>query len=205
MTISINDVSYRIGERELFSHLTFHCEPGKMIALAGPSGSGKTTLLSIAGLLLPPTSGSVSLGHLQRWSRHNRRAFWKDQAAFIYQDYGIIEQEKVIYNVTFHHHLHATDAQRLTDVLVSVGLQGKENEHAISLSGGEKQRVGIARALWKKARYIFADEPTASLDTGNREIVTSLLRKAADDGACILVSTHDENLIAACDQVVRLE
>lgn len=161
-------------------------------------------LLSIVGLLLPPSSGSVSLGHLQKWSRHNRRAFWKDQAAFIYQDYGIIEHEKVMYNVTFRHHLSSADQKRLAEILASVGLSGKQNTPAISLSGGEKQRVGIARAVWKKARYIFADEPTASLDAANREIVTTLLRKAADTGSCILVSTHDEHLISQCDEVVQL-
>ena len=85
-----------------------------------------------------------------------------------------------------------------------VGLSGRAKDTASVLSGGEKQRVGIARALYKEATYIFADEPTASLDAENREIITGLLRKAAGRGACVLIATHDERLASEADHVHTL-
>lgn len=89
-------------------------------------------------------------------------------------------------------------------VLEIVGLQGREKDKALVLSGGEKQRLGIARAILKNASVIFADEPTASLDNSNRQLVVSLLKDCANRGAAIILATHDERLVAECDTVVRL-
>lgn len=204
MSITAQNISYRIGQHQIFSDLSFTCEPHQMIALSGPSGSGKTTLLGILGMLTVPTEGSVAVGHMRHWTPRTRRMFWKDQAAFIWQDYGIIDNETVSYNVTLRRHLSAADRTRLAGILSQVGLAGREKDRAITLSGGEQQRVGIARALWKKARYIFADEPTASLDQANRDRVEQLLRQAVDRGACVIVSTHDAHLVDDCDKVITL-
>jgi len=93
---------------------------------------------------------------------------------------------------------------RLTDILQTVGLAGRESDPVSVLSGGEKQRVGVARALYKEASYIFADEPTASLDAGNRSNVTRLLTDAAAAGVCVVIATHDDELAAAADTVYQL-
>lgn len=89
--------------------------------------------------------------------------------------------------------------------LDAVGLADRYQEKAAKLSGGEKQRVGIARALYKNSTYIFVDEPTASLDAANRQLVISLLQDAASDGATVIVATHDEEVISVCDELYRLE
>lgn len=92
----------------------------------------------------------------------------------------------------------------MEDALNRVGLTGRASEQVAKLSGGERQRVGIARAIHKKAKVIFADEPTASLDVGNRQIVHDLLLGEKARGATIVISTHDDHLSSACDAVFRL-
>ena len=96
-----------------------------------------------------------------------------------------------------------TDESR--ELLSVIGLEGKERTSAALLSGGEKQRVGIARAIHKGVRYIFADEPTASLDAENRALVVELLSSAARRGATVIVATHDADMMTACDRLCRLE
>ena len=96
------------------------------------------------------------------------------------------------------------NGSRVKEVLKTVGLSGRENDLAIVLSGVEKQRLGIARAILKNASVIFADEPTASLDSGNREMVISLLKQCAQNGSMVILATHDERLVKECDCVITL-
>lgn len=198
------DIDYVIGGRQILSGISAYCESGKMTALAGVSGSGKTTLIGILGLLIPPTDGTVEIDGQNQWTTRGRRQFWKQKAAFVYQDYGLIDEEDVAYNVTLRRRLNGRDRARLSLILTQVGLSDRDGDMVATLSGGEKQRVSIARALYKKAVYIFADEPTASLDKTNREKVYGLLRKACDRGACVIVSTHDQDLVSKCDAVIQL-
>lgn len=204
MSIVAQNVKYSISGREILHGVSAVCEPGSLIVLSGPSGCGKTTFLGILGLLTLPTSGTVNVGHEKKWNARRRRLFWRDEAAFIWQDYGIIGEETVAYNVTLRHHLSSEQKDRLEELLKTVGLGERSSQKAAVLSGGEQQRVGIARALWKKAHYIFADEPTASLDAVNRKSVYQLLRSATDKGACVIAATHDADLIALADQNVDL-
>lgn len=136
------------------------------------------------------------------WRESQRTLFWKDHASFIYQDYGIIDDETVSFNVSLKK--FGNNQGQIKEVLEIVGLQGREKDKALVLSGGEKQRLGIARAILKNASVIFADEPTASLDNSNRQLVVSLLKDCANRGAAIILATHDERLVAECDTVVRL-
>ena len=136
------------------------------------------------------------------WRESQRTLFWKDHASFIYQDYGIIDDETVSFNVSLKK--FGNNQGQIKEVLEIVGLQGREKDKSLVLSGGEKQRLGIARAILKNASVIFADEPTASLDNSNRQLVVSLLKDCANRGAAIILATHDERLVAECDTVVRL-
>ena len=178
-----------------------------MIALVGPSGCGKTTLLNCLGLLQRLSAGTVSVDGHDMASDRARRRFWRREAAFIYQDYGLIEEETLAYNVTLRApgllRRPRPDA-RLDGILETVGLAGRQAETASVLSGGEKQRAGVARALYKEASYVFADEPTASLDPDNRRIVTGLLERAAKAGACVVIATHDDALASRADVVHSL-
>lgn len=204
MNIKANNVSLSINCRRILSNVTLLAEGGKMTALSGKSGSGKTTLLNCLGLILPVDSGEILVDNTDttRWHEAQRTAFWRKSASFIYQDYGIIDDESVSFNVSLRK--IGSNQRQVNEVLKTVGLSGREKDRAMVLSGGEKQRLGIARAIYKNASVIFADEPTASLDEANRNLVISLLRDCAKRGVAIILATHDERLVKECEEVVVL-
>lgn len=205
MNIVADDVSVVIDGREIITRACLDCAPGTMTALVGPSGCGKTTLLHCLGLLQVPTCGRVLVDGTDTtgWKSRQRRHFWKEHSAFILQDYGVMEEESVAFNVTMMSSVLgsrvAGDRQRLGAALEQTGLGGRDGELAVHLSGGEKQRLSIARAIYKNARVVFVDEPTASLDEGNRAKVVELFASLARQGCVVVVATHDAEMIDACD------
>ncbi|HEX5595953.1 MAG TPA: ATP-binding cassette domain-containing protein [Micromonosporaceae bacterium] len=206
MLIEARGVGVSIGAHTVFDNVTVSCESGQMTALVGPSGCGKTTLLHCLGLLQQPTRGQVRIDGVETtgWKASARRKFWRHHAAFVQQDYGVIDDETVGFNVTMQMSIVGrrlpADHRRLGMALERTGLADRGTELAAHLSGGEKQRLAIARAIYKRADVLFSDEPTASLDAGNRERVTALLRQLADDGAAVVIATHDERLATVCDK-----
>lgn len=205
MNIAAEDVTVIIDGREIVHRACLDCTPGNMTALVGPSGSGKTTLLHCLGLLQLPTSGRVLVDGTDTtaWKSRRRRRFWKEHGAFVLQDYGVMEEESVAFNVTMTSRAFGSrvsgDQRRLKAALEETGLSGRDGELASHLSGGEKQRLSVARAIYKNARVVFVDEPTASLDDGNRERVIELFASLARQGCVVVVSTHDAEMIDACD------
>lgn len=206
MNIEATDVGVQIEGRSIFSDVSVDITPSTMTALTGPSGSGKTTLLNCLGLIQRPTRGAVLIDgqDTTNWRDRQRTQFWKDYTAFIYQDYGIIEDQSVAYNVTLSKHQSHATISKVEEILTVVGLAQRGGELAAVLSGGEKQRLGVARAIFKDATFIFADEPTASLDTDNRQLVISLLRDRVKQGTSVVIATHDSRLASVCDLRVAL-
>ena len=211
MQITARNIHLRIGSRTILDKISLEIPSGSAFALTGPSGSGKTTLLNCLGLLLPVTEGEILIdgNNMSQLKGERRRRFWRDNVAFIFQDYGLVPDESVGFNVCMESSpiFRKTKAWSTTvhDALATVGLEGRENEQVAKLSGGERQRVSIARAIHKQARTIFADEPTASLDAGNRQIVHDLLLAEKARGTTIVISTHDNQLSSACDDAFQLE
>lgn len=210
MEISAQGVSVTIGDREILRNESVSCRSGSMTALVGPSGSGKTTLLHCLGLLQDWGKGRVDVNGIDAagWSASRRRRFWRDNAAFVLQDYGVIDDESVAFNVAMTSRvLRSQDrakTARLDEALSATGLLGREAEPAAHLSGGEKQRLALARAIYKQADVILVDEPTASLDDGNRSRVIDLLTARARGGCTVIVATHDHAVIDACDSHHRV-
>lgn len=198
MLVEGQDVSVAIGGRGIIAGESVRCAAGEMTALVGPSGSGKTTLLHALGLLLPVSAGRILVdgNDVTGLSGRRRRRFWRDHAAFVLQDYGIIDDDTVGFNVAMR---SARADGRLEEALDRVGLTGRGSERASHLSGGEKQRLALGRAIYRRASVLFVDEPTASLDSTNRCAVIELFRDFARQGATVVVSTHDDQMIAACD------
>lgn len=210
MEIEAENVSVIIDGHAVLTGQSAHAQPGQTLALVGASGSGKTTFLNTLGLLLRVNSGRVIVGGTDatRWKDQQRRRFWQQHAAFVFQDYGLIDEQSIAYNVLLARlplfGIRKKDRAEIDDSLARVGLGGRGRDQVSSLSGGEKQRVGLARAMFRRAEVIFADEPTASLDRANRDIVTTFLRSEAARGATVVIATHDEDLITSCDKTLDL-
>lgn len=187
-------------------------EAGQTLALAGPSGAGKSTLVRLLTGLLTPVSGQVRLGdaHVNALSVEQRRAFRLRHVGLVFQDFALLDYLTVIENILLPHEFKGG-----TDVAVRSRAQGLAEQLQISqyldkrvsrLSQGERQRVAVARALVHEPRFIFADEPTASLDPSRGRIVVDLMiEDARRRGACLVMVTHDPNLLPMFDQTVRME
>lgn len=195
----LNDVSLELGE-------------GEMTLVMGPSGSGKSTLLAIISGLLRPCAGNVTAQSQDIWelSDPERRAFRLKYCGFIFQGYNLFPsltaQEQLEMVLQWGEGVSQSAAKtRAVEVLELLGLGGKGNLLPCQLSGGEKQRVAIGRALIKKPTFCFADEPTSALDWKHGEQVVELLRSAARDlGATIFIVAHESRIIPYADHAYSL-
>ncbi len=183
----------------------FRAYPGKVITILGPSGAGKSTFLTILGGLQEPSGGKVNIGGMTFSGLPPKRkaALRLKTVGFVLQAYNLIpflttrEQLELLDRVQ----RRRSDNKWLTGLLAELGIADLERKYPNELSGGQKQRVAIAKALYGKPRVLFADEPTASLDTANGFAVMELLTKItkAQDMTTVVV-THDERLTRFCDE-----
>jgi putative ABC transport system ATP-binding protein len=185
---------------------------GKALALAGPSGAGKSTLLRLLTGLLTPTAGKVSLGTAQMdtMTHEARRAFRLQHIGLVFQDFALLDYLTVTENILLPHQFRGTaDAAvrtKMLDLTQRLHIDRYLDQRVSHLSQGERQRVAVARALVHEPQFVFADEPTASLDPARgRIVVDMLLEDARKRGACLVMVTHDPNLLPLFDQTVRME
>ena len=187
--------------------------PGQIVLLMGPSGSGKSTLLAVLSGLLHPTGGQVlALGEdLWKMSERQRERFRLRHVGFIFQGYNLFPaltaRQQLEMVLRWGEGAWGREARKRSDeMLALLGLAKKAHLHPAELSGGEKQRVAIGRALIKNPQFLFCDEPTSALDWAHGEQVVELLRNAAHErGATILVVGHDSRMIPFVDRVYYLE
>ncbi len=187
--------------------------PGQIVLLVGPSGSGKSTLLAaMSGLLRPDAGQVIALGRdLWRMSEREREQFRLEYCGFIFQGYNLFPaltaRQQLEMVLRWGKSAPARQArEQASDMLGLLGMAKKADLRPNQLSGGEKQRVAIGRALIKEPSFCFADEPTAALDWKHGEHVIELLRMAAHDaGATILVVAHDSRIVPHVDRVFHLE
>jgi putative ABC transport system ATP-binding protein len=185
---------------------------GELTLLMGPSGSGKTTLLSILGCMLSPTSGTVRVrGQSTAGAGPEDLArFRREHVGFVFQSYHLFPTLNARDNVRLALDVRGEGAGRAiakaNEALATVGLGHKLNAFPLELSGGEQQRVAIARSIVGNASAILADEPTSALDSENgRAIMTVLARIARDRSRGVLVVTHDPRILPFADRIVRIE
>jgi len=185
--------------------------PGDFLALRGPSGSGKTTLINLVGLLDHPDGGTLALeGHDTTGLSEDQRADTRrDRFGFIFQTFNLVPVLTAIENVGYPMLLKpghdGTMLERASELLAAVGLKGKEHTRPDLLSGGQRQRVAIARALANHPSVIFADEPTANLDSGTANAILDLLDDLnRNRQVAIVISTHDPKVVERCRRVLTL-
>jgi putative ABC transport system ATP-binding protein len=198
------------GSRNLWRDLDLTVERGCLAALVGPSGSGKSTLLNCVGLLTKPTGGRVEFDgrDLTALSSGAGRRFRRDELGYLFQNYALIEDATVAANMAValaaRRHRGARGRELAEQALQRVGLADRLDEGVARLSGGEQQRLALARLLVKQPGLVLADEPTGALDQANTEIVMELLRGLAHAGACVVVATHNDWVKQTCDTRIAL-
>ena len=207
--IAIDHLTKRFGRRTLWEDLCFEVPSGAMHALTGPSGCGKTTLLNCIGLLEEPTGGTVNIDGEAITGIPTRRQqrYRRDRLGYLFQNYALIENQTPEFNLRIGLGpgvLTAAKRRRIAEALERVGLKEHGREPVYRLSGGEQQRVALARLIVKPADVILADEPTGALDEENSTMVLDTLRGMAREGASVVIATHDRRIVAACDDHVRL-
>jgi putative ABC transport system ATP-binding protein len=186
-------------------------EKGEFVAFMGPSGSGKSTLLNIIGCLDQPSSGKVFIEGSEVDYRNSSRLvqLHRQTIGFIFQAFNLISTMDALENVCYPMHFNgisrSRQKQRATELLDLVGLGDRMSHLPSELSGGEQQRVSIARALANNPRLILADEPTGNLDSGTGKKITSLMRNInQEQKVSFVVTTHDPEIATAADRVVKL-
>jgi putative ABC transport system ATP-binding protein len=181
--------------------------PGEWIAIMGPSGSGKSTLVNLIGCLDRPTSGEIWLDgeNVAKISAGGLNRVRAEKIGFIFQQFHLIPYLTAVENVMLAQYLHSmTDEKEALTALDRVGLKDRAHHVPSQLSGGEQQRVCIARALINDPRIVLADEPTGNLDAVNEEIVLRLLRELHRNGRTIVMVTHDPVVARLADRRVEL-
>ena len=214
MSISLNNVSYSYKGKyqtvRAVDGVSYDFEPGKCYAIIGKSGSGKTTLLSLMAGLDVPTEGEVIIDgkSTKNWNRNRLR---RDAVSVIYQNYNLFPLLTVQENIRYPLDLRRMSKKKATELATKVRERVElsanyDNRLPAHLSGGEQQRVAIARTLAQGCKIILADEPTGNLDSTNTEnIVKILCSLAHDDGCTVIIVTHDPAVAEQADAVLQMK
>lgn len=199
------------GELHVLKDITFSVPEKGLAILKGRSGSGKTTLINLLGALDTPTSGEIIIAgnKVSEMSESEKELLRRKTIGFVFQSVSLIPMMSAYENVEFALRLAGVKEgrkERATQCLKMVGLAGRMHHMPAEMSGGEQQRVAIARAIAHKPKVIFADEPTAELDSAMAAKVTEIFKQMSEEeGIAILMTTHDVGLMGAADMLIELE
>jgi lipoprotein-releasing system ATP-binding protein len=210
--ITGTNLSKSYGELEVLKSVNVDIKQGEVVSITGPSGAGKSTLLQLLGTLDMPKYGSVSYDGVEVSSlKSNKLASFRNQnIGFIFQFHHLLPEFTAIENVcmpAFILGMSKKEAKvRAGELLELLGLKGRMEHKPNELSGGEQQRVAVARALMNNPKVIFADEPSGNLDTDNAEELHTLFFKLRDElGQTFVIVTHNERLAAMADRVIQMK
>ena len=204
---------YGSGDDEVFAirGMSFSIKPGEFVAIIGPSGCGKTTLLNILGALDRPTSGKVFIDGIDISKLGNKElaAIRNRKLGFVFQDFNLLSRMSVIENVELPLFIAGADPamsrRRAIALLQRLGIAGKANRNVNNISGGERQRVAVARALANDPKIVLADEPTGNLDTKNTDLMMALMKQLNEEfGKTLVVITHNPDVASRAQRVVSV-
>ena len=208
--VSLRNIKKKIQDKSIFSINTFTVSKGDFVTIKGVSGSGKTTLLNILGMNDTVSSGEYLFEGVEtaKLKAKEKLKIKRNKISFLFQDFGLVEEETINFNLEIG--LKYSKLSRKEKViqkkeaLNAVNLNKKLSTTISSLSGGEKQRVALARIILKPSILILADEPTGSLDSLNRDIVTDILFQQSINGKAVIIVTHDEELAKKGNKTIEL-
>lgn len=205
--LEIHNLSKKFGDVAALDGVNLQVRQGEWVSIMGPSGSGKTTMLNILSELDTPTEGNYILDGVETASltEQERTVIRREKIGLIFQQFHLIPYLSALENVMLAQYYHTlVDQEEAQTALEKVGLGHRLTHLPSQLSGGEQQRVCIARALINEPAIILADEPTGNLDEKNEEVVLDLLRDLHREGRTIILVTHNPELGKHADRVVRL-
>lgn len=204
--IKATNVTKRYGQKLILNNVSLEIKAGSFLAITGESGSGKTTLLNILSLLDNKFTGTLEIDNIKTFTNKTLRKLWQAKFAYLFQNYALVEDETVKQNleVALHFQKNTNKKEQMEAALALLNLKLPLNRKIYELSGGEQQRVALARTYLKDPDYVFADEPTGNLDLHNRDIVFTFLRKMSQAGKTIIMVTHDPNLVKKVDEVFHI-
>jgi len=197
-------------ETNVLKDISLSIEVGEFVAVMGKSGAGKSTLLYQISLLDIPTSGEIIVDgkDILALSELERTNFRLDNLGYIFQDYALVPELTALENVIIPLLMQGISGDEARTLgmksLQELGLEGKSNNRPNQLSGGEQQRVSIARAIVQEPKILFADEPTANLDSVSSRVVIGSLERLHKKGQTIVMVTHEEEYTVSCDRVIYL-
>ncbi|MCD3401444.1 ATP-binding cassette domain-containing protein [Streptococcus equi subsp. zooepidemicus] len=197
--IELKQLSKSYGKKKIYDKISLTFEANRSYALVGPSGSGKTTLLNAIARLEKPDSGQILVNGEEIWSM-KEQDYFKRYLGYVFQNYALIEEETVYDNLKI-----LAPKPKIVEALHSVGLDSSFlSQNIYELSGGQAQRVAIARLLLKKACIILADEPTGALDKETGDEIIELLLSLVSPDTVLIFATHDPNVFSRVDDIIDI-
>ncbi|EAH7056696.1 ABC transporter ATP-binding protein [Campylobacter jejuni] len=206
--IKINNLNKEFGKVKALNNINLSVYEGEWLAIMGPSGSGKSTLLNILSLMDTPSSGEYILDNenLEQMDEEQKITLRREKIGLVFQQFHLIPYLNALENVMLSQYYHSSvDEEDAKMVLEKVGLSHRLTHLPSQLSGGEQQRVCIARALINNPELLLADEPTGNLDEANEQIVLQTLQKLKNEGKTIVLITHNPNLAKFTDRTLILQ
>ena len=206
--LTLSGISKIYGDLKALDTINLTVEEGEWLSIMGPSGSGKTTLMNIIGCMDKPSVGEVILDgqNITKETQKSLTEIRREKIGLIFQQFHLIPYLTALENVMVAQYYHSIpDEQEALDALEIVGLKERAHHLPSQLSGGEQQRVCIARALINSPEIILADEPTGNLDETNENIVINILKKLHAEGTTIIVVTHDAEVGSAAERKIILD
>ncbi|MDV3427894.1 MAG: putative bacteriocin export ABC transporter [Bacillota bacterium] len=205
----LENIDKAFGDKKIFKNFNLEISEGRLYGRVGPSGSGKSTLLNMIGLLEKPDSGDVELFGRKNIRLNSRVAMLmhRNKISYLFQNYALSDNDTVYYNlkIALKYSTVKNKEQEIKKALALVGLEGFEKNKIFTLSGGEQQRVAMARVLLKPSQLILADEPTGNLDNDNTKEILKLFKLLLKEyKKTVVIVTHDERIAKECDDIIRL-
>ena len=210
--IDIKNITKSFGNLQVLKGIDLHINKGEVVSIVGPSGAGKTTLLQIIGTLDKPDAGTICIDGIDVSSLSTRKLsdFRNQHIGFVFQFHQLLPEFTALENIMIPAYIagksNSEAKQRALELLEFMGLSDRAHHKPAELSGGEKQRVAVARALVNKPAVILADEPSGSLDSKNKAELHQLFFDLRDNlGQTFVIVTHDEGLAAITDRTIHMK
>ncbi len=209
--IELKDITKKYkGGKTIFSNYSLKIGEGEFVGIVGESGAGKTTLLNIIGLISNISSGSITIKKQSNLTPSSKKAMLlrRNTIGYLFQNYGLIDDESVEWNLNlaleYKKLSRSQRKEKIQTSLIKIGLTDYEKKKIYQLSGGEQQRVAIAKLFLQESSIILADEPTSGLDNANKIMVMDLLKELNNKGITVIMVTHDLEIAKQCGRIIEI-